>query len=210
MVRSDREIALGAGVLGVDLHAADPLVRAALAAQLSHHPDLGLLPPADRPRVDADVVVWDLGPDAEALSEVLSGLTALVVPVLLLAPGAVAWELALRAGIRGILRRDGSFDLLGAATVAVARGLTVLDPSLVSMLRPAPGRPPGLQEPLTTREKEVLRLLAEGLSNKQIAARLEISDHTAKFHVNSILSKLGATSRTEAVVSAARSGLLVI
>jgi DNA-binding NarL/FixJ family response regulator len=162
------------------------------------------------PRVDADVLVCDLGPDAEALSEFLSGIDPLAVPVLLLVPGSAAWELALRAGIRGVLRRDGSFDLLGAATVAVGHGLTVLDPGLVATLRPAPGRPAGLQEPLTPREKEVLRLVAEGLSNKQIAARLEISDHTAKFHVNSILGKLGVTSRTEAVVTAARSGLLVI
>lgn len=63
---------------------------------------------------------------------------------------------------------------------------------------------------LTPREAEVLGLLAEGLSNKLIADRLKVSDHTAKFHVNSILNKLGAETRTEAVVLAARRGLLML
>jgi DNA-binding NarL/FixJ family response regulator len=65
-------------------------------------------------------------------------------------------------------------------------------------------------EPLTARELEVLQLLAQGLPNKLIAARLHISEHTAKFHVSSIMLKLGAASRTEAVTSAARRGLLIL
>jgi two-component system, NarL family, nitrate/nitrite response regulator NarL len=63
---------------------------------------------------------------------------------------------------------------------------------------------------LTPRERQALTLLAEGLSNKQIAARLHISEHTAKFHVNSILGKLGAGTRTEAVMRGLRSGLLKV
>jgi DNA-binding NarL/FixJ family response regulator len=65
-------------------------------------------------------------------------------------------------------------------------------------------------EPLTERETEVLELLALGLPNKTIAQRLRISEHTAKFHVGSIMAKLGAASRTEAVALAARRGLLVL
>jgi DNA-binding NarL/FixJ family response regulator len=65
-------------------------------------------------------------------------------------------------------------------------------------------------EVLTPREQEVLQLLAEGLPNKTIADRLYISEHTVKFHVNAILSKLGAQSRTEAVVRATRLGLLLL
>jgi DNA-binding NarL/FixJ family response regulator len=65
-------------------------------------------------------------------------------------------------------------------------------------------------EPLTPREMETLEMLAEGLSNKQIAARLSISEHTAKFHVNSILGKLGAGTRTEAVIRGLRRGLLKV
>ena len=63
---------------------------------------------------------------------------------------------------------------------------------------------------LTEREKQVVQLLAEGLSNKLIADRLGISDHTAKFHVNGVMMKLGASTRTEAVVEAMRRGLIVL
>ncbi len=69
---------------------------------------------------------------------------------------------------------------------------------------------PWLHEALTARESEVLTMLAEGTSNKEIAARLNISEHTAKFHVSSILAKLGATTRTEAVSRGVRQGLIVI
>jgi DNA-binding CsgD family transcriptional regulator len=65
-------------------------------------------------------------------------------------------------------------------------------------------------DPLTPRESEVLQLMAEGLPNKLIADRLGISEHTAKFHVNAILTKLGAQGRTEAVVRAARLGLIIL
>ena len=65
-----------------------------------------------------------------------------------------------------------------------------------------------IEEPLTRRETDVLQLLAEGLPNKSIAARLDVSDQTVKFHVASILSKLGATNRTDAVRRALRRGLI--
>jgi DNA-binding NarL/FixJ family response regulator len=65
-------------------------------------------------------------------------------------------------------------------------------------------------ETLTPRETETLEMLSEGLSNKQIAARLNISEHTAKFHVNSVLGKLDAATRTEAVMRGFRSGLLKV
>jgi DNA-binding NarL/FixJ family response regulator len=67
-----------------------------------------------------------------------------------------------------------------------------------------------VHEALTARESEVLTMLAEGAANKEIAARLNISEHTAKFHVSSILAKLGATTRTEAVSRGVRQGLIVI
>ena len=72
------------------------------------------------------------------------------------------------------------------------------------------GRPSSSARDLTPRELEVLRLLAEGLPNKTVAHRLEISEHTVKFHVNSLLAKLGAQSRTDAVVRATRLGLVLI
>jgi two-component system nitrate/nitrite response regulator NarL len=90
---------------------------------------------------------------------------------------------------------------------AVARGLAVVDRSFVATL--ARGIPAtGPSEGLTGREREVLALLVEGLSNKAIAQRLEISEHTAKFHVNAIMQKLGVQRRVEAVVRAARLGMI--
>jgi DNA-binding NarL/FixJ family response regulator len=84
----------------------------------------------------------------------------------------------------------------------------VLDEDLAEEAIRPPPRPLGSHETLTPREIEVLELLASGLSNKEIADRLGVSFHTVKFHVNAILGKLGASSRTEVVALAARAGLL--
>ena len=128
-------------------------------------------------------------------------------------------ELAHIAGDRGLafgaLRRDATPEEIAAALGAIAGGLITLDRRLAPLLlqpslalAPASERLIGSDEPLTARELEVLQLLAEGLPNKIIATRLHITEHTAKFHVSSILMKLGAASRTEAVTTAARRGLL--
>nr|WP_236673772.1 response regulator transcription factor [Comamonas sp. JC664] len=92
--------------------------------------------------------------------------------------------------------------------------MSVFDPAL-SELRALPrdaalGPPTSAPDALTPREREVLGLLAEGLSNKAIADRLAISEHTAKFHVNAVLAKLGVQRRTEAVVRAAKLGLVTL
>ena len=87
----------------------------------------------------------------------------------------------------------------------------VVDRDLAPALYPRPDiEPSPLVESLTPREVEVLQLLAEGLPNKGIAQRLGISEHTVKFHVNAIMGKLGAQSRTEAVVQATRLGLILL
>jgi two-component system, NarL family, response regulator YdfI len=70
--------------------------------------------------------------------------------------------------------------------------------------------PPALSQALTEREIQVLQLLAEGVGNKVIATRLNISEHTVKFHISSVLSKMGAASRTEAVTQGIRNGLILI
>ncbi len=105
-------------------------------------------------------------------------------------------------------------DQLAAALHAVASGLVVLHPTEVQAAFPlaAPASQPlaELAEPLTRREREVLQMLAGGLANKEIAARLQISDHTAKFHVAAILGKLGAATRTEAVALGIRRGLVLL
>ena len=120
----------------------------------------------------------------------------------------------LRAGIRAVLPSDISPEQLVAALEAAAAGLIVMHPAEVAACFRRPSRhrvhSPELAEPLTPRESEVLQMLASGLANKEIAARLSISEHTVKFHVASILGKLGAGSRTEAVSIGIRRGLVLL
>jgi two-component system, NarL family, response regulator YdfI len=144
-----------------------------------------------------------------------SGLAADISVVILgdgITPGASAD--ALRAGIRAALPGDMSPDQLVAALEAAASGLFVLHPSQANEALPAGSAPARaldeLAESLTRRELEVLQMLAAGLSNKEIAVRLNISEHTVKFHVASILGKLGAASRTEAVSLGIRRGLVLL
>ena len=119
---------------------------------------------------------------------------------------------------RAVLRRElvgGNFDVVDEApTLAAARDRhPAADAFLVAgsaSARPTDAAPPPLAETLTKRERDVLELLAEGLSNKAIAARLQISDQTVKFHVAAICGKLGAANRTEAVRLAIRQGLLAV
>lgn len=165
-----------------------------------------------------DVVLIDssgeaLGPMLEAI--LASGLAS-EASVVLLGNDVTSETLAeaLRAGIRAALPGDISPEQLVAALQAVASGLLVLHPSQANEgLRAGSAAPDALEqlaESLTRRELEVLQMLAAGLSNKEIAARLNLSEHTAKFHVASILGKLGAGSRTEAVSLGIRRGLVLL
>ena len=121
---------------------------------------------------------------------------------------------ALRAGVRAILPADLPADQIVPALEAAAAGLIVLHPAEVDAVFPEAGASSSplaeLVEPLTPRENEVLQMLASGLANKEIATRLAISEHTVKFHVASILGKLGAASRTEAVTLGIRRGLVLL
>lgn len=122
-------------------------------------------------------------------------------------------ELDLRAW--GALLPDSTQEELIAAVQALSHGLIVADPSMMASLLENPG---GVGErtldesveALTEREQEVLQLLAHGLANKQIAAQLNISAHTVKFHITSIYGKLGATNRTEAVRIGLQTGLILL
>jgi DNA-binding NarL/FixJ family response regulator len=96
---------------------------------------------------------------------------------------------------------------MAAAIVALSHGLQVTDPALAGGSAPAASGP-GSASLLTPREQDVLQILAEGLPNKGVASRLGVTEHTVKFHVNSIMGKLNAQSRTEAVALATRLGLL--
>ena len=133
------------------------------------------------------------------------------VEVVALGDDDEAVVVALQAGARGAVSRRVTAGDLAQALRAVSRGGMALDPlataRLLQRLRAA-GEATARPEPLTPRELEVLRLLVEGLTNKAIAARLGISDHTVKFHIGAIMGKLGASSRTEAVTMAVRQGLI--
>jgi DNA-binding NarL/FixJ family response regulator len=108
----------------------------------------------------------------------------------------------------GVVVPDAPPEELGAAVAAAARGLIVLPRPLTERLLQEPAPLEELSEPLTAREREVLELLGQGLSNKLIARELHISEHTVKFHVSSFYSKLGVNNRAEAVSQGARHGLI--
>ena len=114
--------------------------------------------------------------------------------------------------VRAWLPLSSSVEQLAAAIIAAANDLVVLTPSQMGRWLPAEPRENEdlLVEALTPRELQVLRMLGDGLGNKEIAGQLGVSDHTAKFHVSQILAKLGAGSRTEAVAIGMRRGLVPI
>lgn len=184
----------------------DPLLRAGVSSLLAQ---LGSIDVVDRDR--AEVALWDAGVDAEKTLARLTELRTLNVPVVAVVGDPAHVAPAIAAGARGVVLRDQVGPGIHAALAAVRSGLTVMDTALATSLVPTP---PQRTEPtkgrgeLTEREKQVVQLLSEGLSNKLIADRLGISDHTAKFHVNGVMMKLGASTRTEAVVEAMRRGLI--
>ena len=115
---------------------------------------------------------------------------------------------AVRTGVRAMLPREAPAEQILAAIEAAASGMLLADPREFESLLPSyTASEPAV---LTARELEVLRMLAEGVANKEIAWRLGISDHTVKFHVASILGKLNAGTRTEAVTIGIRKGLILI
>src|SRR6201984_1747527 len=121
----------------------------------------------------------------------------------------------LRSGVRAILSRESDPDDVLSAIYASYDGLVLLSTPTAESLAALFGDQPleveaELSEEITSRETDVLRMLAQGLVNKDIAARLCISEHTVKFHISSILDKLGASTRTEAVTLGIRRGLIPI
>ena len=115
----------------------------------------------------------------------------------------------------GVLPLDASAGEFSAVLHALAEGLWAGSPALVQALLERPLLPvlneaEQVLDPLTGRERQVLQLTAQGLANKQIAAALEISENTVKFHLSSLYARLGVTSRTEAVRAGARRGLVVL
>jgi two-component system, NarL family, response regulator YdfI len=193
--------------------APSPVVRAGLEALAASNPSLelaGAFP--DLASVEAlrpDVVLAalspaDLAPPANGRAPAYVLLTAEAQP---------AWTAeAVRLGVRALLPRDASAAEILAAVEAAAAGLAVVAPTDLEPLLHAAPQPQVAPETsaITPREMEVLRLMAEGAANKTIAWKLDISEHTVKFHVASIFAKLNAGTRTEAVTQGVRRGLILL
>jgi len=165
---------------------------------------------------EADVVLVDATetPPEELLEslEEAGPLRDARVVVLIDRATAVWVNRAIHTGVAGILPADVNAEQFAKTLEAVASGLVVIHPSGVYTPRSADTASGFLEsvEALTARERDVLQMLARGLGNKEIAVGLKISEHTVKFHVASILGKLGAGTRTEAVSIALRRGLILI
>jgi DNA-binding NarL/FixJ family response regulator len=159
----------------------------------------------------ADVVMVEM--NDEPLEEILEAFQEFArdwhVVLLTTRQGSPAWaNQAIRAGVRAILPRHSNMVAVRAALEAVEQDLIVYAAG-DDRLQRSDSDVVDLVEPLTGREREVLEMLAQGRGNKDIAGRLKISEHTVKFHVASILGKLGAGTRTEAVSIALRRGLIL-
>lgn len=219
--------------IGVLVVASSPVVRAGLEAVLARDAGIrvvGSAAPGDRAedalaRHRPDVVLVEREPGDEDPAALFPDGTESDAPPLVLmidlddaVIGAQGLE-ALRQGAHAVLAREASPSAIAAAVRAAAAGLVVVDSrSLAGLLAGSPspiGAAPariadGEHPALTPRESEVLAMLAEGLGNKQIAARLAISEHTVKYHLGAIYAKLRVSTRTEAVMAGARRGMVML
>lgn len=195
----------------------DPLARAGLAALLENQPQILILGhgTADSDLVSAyqpDLLLIDLGWDATRSLSDLSVLASENLPIIALIANpedaALLTTALSRFDAYGLLLRERSAQQIASAVATVLAGLLVIDTALRALFQEAEAGISGGREELTPREHDVLQLLAQGLTNKAIAHQLGITEHTVKFHVNAILSKLNAQSRTEAVSQALRHGWL--
>jgi DNA-binding NarL/FixJ family response regulator len=205
----------------------EPLVRAGLSALLADQVGIDLVgQESSRTNLERtvmvfspDVILWDLGweqthnedratQDAlEQISELSSEGFSIVVLISSQDSAREVWI----AGAKAILLRDVDLETLRISIIAAVNDLVVLDPSIGASLFPEFGSAEAVPtEELTARELQVLQQLAEGLPNKIIANQLGVSEHTIKFHINSIFRKMGVRSRTEAVVRAMQLGFIVL
>ena len=210
-------------VLVVDDH---DLFRTGLASLLGMQPDIDVVAQASGGRMGVrladelrpDVVLMDLRmPDVEgpaATREILDRHPGARVLVLTVASDDSDVEAALEAGACGFMAKDTSVDGVAVAVRAAAQGVAWLSPRAAQVVlgrvrerAAAPELATGLEEQLSARELDVLRLIARGMENADIAQALAISPRTAKNHVSNILAKLGLPSRVQAAIYAVRRGL---
>ena len=211
-------------MIRVLIGARSEVVRAGLASLLTADPRfqvVGTFSIDDLTRVEdlqPEVVLLDLdSPSDESLLAAIQSGGALINSSLMILtedPESLAVDV-LGSGLRAILPRYATPEEIIAAIQAAATGLVALHPDIFdSMLsRIRPGQQSELDpsgQILTPREIEVLRMIADGLGNKEIASKLSISDHTVKFHISSIFAKLSASNRAEAVTLGIRHGLIMV
>src|SRR5260370_14383519 len=163
-------------------------------------------------RAELDVIVIDSDSIRDLLLEPIADAAIVLLTDI---SDARSISRLLRSGVRAILSRESDTDDVLSAIYAAYDGLVLLGAPTAESLAAVYGDQPfevedELSEEITSRETDVLRMLAEGLVNKVISARLGISEHTVKFHISSILDKLGASTRTEAVTLGIRRGLIPI
>ena len=208
----------GGGTVRVVVAATSAVCRAGLESIVRSQPDFRLAAStatiariaSHAAQSEADVVLAD----SDSIPDPSQPLAAAIV---LLTDAAEARTISrlLKAGVRAILPRESATDDIVAAIYAAYNGQVLLSAEAAESLAAVygdsePDSDDALLEEITPREIEVLRMLAEGLVNKDIASRMNISDHTVKFHISSILEKLGASTRTEAVTIGIRRGLIPI
>lgn len=207
----------GGSVIRVLVAAASAVRRAGLEALIRDTPVLKLVGSLQGTRNLAHHI-RDLQPDViliDAEVDKTTGGTIDVPIVALIDEPDASWTAeALRSGVKAVLPREADMEDVSAAIQAAHAGMIFLDPEvaqeLVAKVRTPSDQETEIADDLTPREIEVLRMLAEGLGNREMAARLGISDHTVKFHISSILDKLNASSRTEAVTLGIRMGLILL
>jgi DNA-binding NarL/FixJ family response regulator len=205
------------------------VVRDGFSALLATQPDFAVVGTA-RDGAEAVAVCRELAPDVVLMDVRMPGMDGITATRRLIEGAAgprvrvlilTTFDLdeyvydALRAGASGFLLKDVTAERLFDAVRVIAAGDALLAPGITRRLisefaaqHPAPGTPAALAA-LTPRETQVLRLVAEGLSNQEIAARMVVSEETVKTHVSRVLGKLGLRDRTQAVVAAYESGLVV-
>jgi DNA-binding NarL/FixJ family response regulator len=193
-------------VISVLIAASSPVSRAGLKAMVEEIPGCSTVGSASAGELvehalelHPDVILWQIAPDEDA-----AALGALEHQNIVLLTSNASLEL-IRAGAHGVLPLEASADQIEIALQAAAMGLGVFSPHQLDV-----HATPRVSTALTARETEVLRMIAEGLANKEIAWRLGISEHTVKFHVSSLLGKLGAGSRTEAIGAGIRQGVIML
>lgn len=205
MSRRGREPAGAGSAIAVELAIDDPVLSDRIRSLILEHPDLRLIEPGGD--AAAEVIITD-GANMRAAEAALVAVT----------DRSSAMD-ALQAGAAAVLSPRTHAAELHAAVRAAAAGLTALASDYRDLLHGEADGTGGLEAgheelpaavDLTPREHQVLQLLAQGASNKVIARRLEITPHTAKFHVASIVAKLAASGRTDAVAKALRLGLVMI